>query len=269
MRPGYHVGGLLLHDPVKVIGELASLGFGTVAVRASAGWLDAGRDDFPVVWKRLSGAAERSEVRLIVDLDAPFLFDPHRSEPPGVVSDDDGDRSKVLEWLSRWAGEVGDGGWLTLASGRLSAGESLSMAIDSVADRWGRAAAIVDAAGATLAMRPVIGHAVGSVADFLTLTRWLDVQLAADVGQMILAGEFPVGDRLLRCLDRLRCVYVCDPGDGSGDQRIGHGEVATERIVTTLMRADYDGAAVYRVLGHETLGLLPAREAIASFESVG
>lgn len=312
IKVGYHAGGLLHHDLSLVIEELASLGFAVIAVRPSAAVLDVRRADFSDRWESVLSVADRLGIELVIDLDADYVHGPHRRTNWSWICDDDSERDRAIEWMIRWCAAVRGRTpvrCVTIASGDLAGGrsaavpnrdqESFSRTIDVVGQRITTA---LDRIGAdvlgdvSLALRPSAGQAISTISHYATLMQWIGAEdrgqsrlgLAADVGEMIAAGEFPIGDRLIRCLSSLRCVYVCDRGQAGGggvfeggsvndaenglasnaDVRIGHGEVATERIIQTLIRGGYVGPAVYRVMRHADDGFEPAREAIESFESL-
>lgn len=282
VQPGYHLGGLLLHDPAVAVAELAWLGFAAVAVRPIAGRFSVGEPNFQANWQSISAACRDASVDLILDLDAAFVFDPHIDRPPSWTADDLEQRDAAVDWIAAWMdATAGTAGLATIRSGRVSgkpdaAPESWSQIVDVVAERTEALYRRVEGIDLPLAIRPAAGDTIATVGHWTQIAGRIGedrMLLAADVGEMVVAGEFPIGDRLTEQLDALACVYVCDRGSSTGgvnrrDIRIGHGELATERIIQTLDRGGYDGPAVYRVLGHDADGLLPAREAIDSFESV-
>lgn len=276
MLAGYHTAGLLLHDPIDAMVELAHLGYTAVVVRPHAAWLHPDRPFFGQQVLRLADTVRRTGVRLMMDLDASFLDDPFTQRGPSLASEDGDEtataRQSIVSWV-RVADEAGatlvtfSGGAGSVASTR-SAEESLEQFSESLH----RLIEATASAKPRLAIRPRVGDLIGSVAQFERLVQWLGddaphLGLAADVGQMLAGGELPVADRLHRNLDSLACVYLCDrrPGIG-GDQPIGEGEVAIPRIIDSLRRSGYDGPGVIRVEGHPELGLGPARQAIGLFD---
>jgi hypothetical protein len=110
--------------------------------------------------------------------------------------------------------------------------------------------------------------------------------LAADVGEMIHAGEMPLVARLQRQADDLRLVYLCDtgstypasgPAEESGDEAfsigrmdvpLGTGELAVERIVGELAKFTREMPMVVRVAGHAGAGLHPAKAAMNCLNTV-
>ena len=276
MIPGFHVGGLLLHRQSEAIGLMADLGYRCVAVRPRAGSLDPRERQFEEQLRRVADAAQATSIALVLDSDGLYMHDPRRPRGPSLSTADDREAQAAQQWVRDWinASEILGNRLVTFASGP-GATDPSSPATEQLLDRIARRVdELLDTAeqrAITLALRPRSGDAIATVAQFERLQQWLGrpdrLKLAADVGEMLLGHEFPVGDRLARNLDDLACVYLCDHRSGTrGDQRIGHGEVAVARIVSGLARQRFEGPAIVRIDGHSELGLLPAEEALAIFQ---
>lgn len=282
MLAGYHTAGLLLHDPIEVIGELAHLGYSATAIRPHAGMLHPDRSIFGQQVLRLADARARAGIALVIDLDAKFVRDPFDAEGPSLMSRDESDSAEASAWVCRWieiAAEVG-ASLVTFASGpadespeHLIGGENRDQRdLERLAGRIDPLLDAASSASVRLALCPRAGDVIASVAQFERLRQWLgdrdiELGLAADVGQMLSSGEMPVSDRLIRNLETLACVYLCDRRSGAtGDQPIGEGDVAVPRIVGSLRRAGFTGPGIVRVTGHESRGLGPARQATAVFQ---
>jgi sugar phosphate isomerase/epimerase len=271
MIVGYHAAGLLFHDPVVAIGELARIGYQSVAIRPHGASLNPSCPYFGQQVLRLGDAIAKASVRCVLDLASPFLPDPFAPRGPSLVSTDPKVAALARDWVASWiavSGELGvelisfsSGSWEDSGSEPVEAMlERLSAQLRELSDQATRQ-------GVRLALHPRAEDAIATVAQFERLGQWLEVDanlvLAADVGEMLAGGELPVADRLARNLDELACIYLCDRRAGvSGDQRIGHGDVALGRILQSLRRQDYQGHAIVRVEGHSELGFTPASEAI-------
>lgn len=273
MIAGYHTAGLLLHDPIAAIDELTHLGFGAVAVRAHAATFHPDAVGFGAAVLRLSDVVRRTGVRLVIDLNGRFLQDPHVSESPSLVDADDAICDAARVWIERWidvADEVG-ASVLTFGCGRGEASEFVTdeenlnrlttQLIQLITSRPDRRVG--------LAIRPAVGDVIGSVAQYERLIHWLGdagghFGLAADVGEMLAAGEIPVADRLTRNGIRLRCVYLCE--QSAGRVADSHVHVDLGRIVQSLRKSGFGGPGIATVDGRADAGLVPAREAIGLFE---
>lgn len=277
MIAGYHTAGLLLHDPCVAVSELAHLGFGCVAVRPHPVALNPTRSDFSERMVRLTDACQRYHMRLVLDLDAPFFHDPWQSRGPSLASCDPSQCDRAFGWIAQWLDLAPElpVQWITFASGHSDGDDSEppERELERLGVQLERVAQHAAEHEVHVAVRPRSGDAIATVAQFERLGQWLSadskVQLAADVGEMLLGSELPVADRLARNLDALACVYLCDRKAGkSGDQPIGQGDVALIRILRSLRDHQFAGPAIARVEGHSELGFSAAQQAAQLFESV-
>ena len=276
MIVGYHAAGLLYHDPVFAVRELAEIGYASVVIRPHGASLNPESASFGQQVLRLGDAIASAGVRCLLDLDSPFLPDPRHARGPSLVSTVAGEAEAARQWIARWidvSKELGSS-LITFSSG--SWGELGEQRDQEMLERLStQLRALCDqAAGQAvrLALHPRCGDAVATVAQFERLGQWLedraDLLLAADIGEMLTAGELPLADRLARNFDALACVYLCDRRAGAGgDQRIGQGDVALGRILQSLESRSFQGHVIARVEGHCELGFSPAREAIQIFPS--
>jgi sugar phosphate isomerase/epimerase len=275
MIPGYHTAGLLLHDLGAAVDELAHMGYFCVAVRPHGGSLNPGLPGFSQQMLRVADAIAKAELRLVLDLDAPFLHDPCCRRGPSLVSAEEGQCEAAAQWIRQWiqiASEIGCR-LITFSSGMAdqSGIDPDEQILERLAGQLGGLCERAREASVRLALHPRSGDAIATVAQFERLGQWLtddDLFLAADIGEMLMGGELPLADRLARNLDSLACVYLCDRRAGHvGDQRIGSGDVSLRRIVRALCEHQFAGPAIVRVEGHCELGFTPAREAIPLFDS--
>lgn len=278
MMPGFHVGGLLLHRQSDLIMQVADLGYRCVAIRPRPESLDPSDPQFGQQVLRMAAAIRQADVSVVIDSDAMYMHDPLTPQMPSLASGDPLEADSAVRWAQHWidvAGELG-AGLITLCSGRCEPGHGSEGAEESLERLSSRLDGLLQAAiqgEVELALRPRSGDAIATVAQFERLRHWLGqpdrLRLAADIGEMLLGHEFPVGDRLARNIDILGCVYLCDHRPGMvGDRRIGHGDVAVARIASTLASQGFDGPVIVRVDGHSELGLQLARESRDIFEEL-
>ncbi len=218
MIVGYHAAGLLYHDPVFAVRELADIGYASVAIRPHGASLNPDSANFGQQVLRLGDAIAKAAVRCVLDLDSPFLPDPRRARGPSLVSVDASHADAARQWISTWIDvsiELG-AELITFSSGSWGeAGEThdekmlerLSSQLRALCDKASRQ-------GVRLALHPRCGDAVATVAQFERLGQWLEddanLLLAADIGEMLAGGELPLADRLARNFNELACVYLCD-----------------------------------------------------------
>lgn len=272
MIPGFHVGALLLHDQVAAIAPIVAMGYRCVALRPRIGNLDPTDTRFGERIIRAADAIGRSGITAVIDTDSLYLHDPLSMRGPCLASADAEQAALASEQVGRWidiASEIG-APLVTLSSGRADDPIADEAVLERLSARLNELADLASRQNVTLALRPRCGDAIATVAQFERLGQWLGepdrVGLAADVGEMLLGHEIPVGDRLARNMDALACVYLCDHRSGTtGDQRIGQGDVALSRIVARLATEGYRGPAIIRVDGHSELGYQTATESISIF----
>ena len=285
MTPGFHCSSLGFHDPATLIPKLAALGFGAVAIRPRRGGWDPDSPWFETASAEIAAAAKEHQVSIVVDLDAPFYDDADSIESFSLASNDaslrDSARIKLERWIERTADLCPQA--ITFSTGRvLPAGQTQNTA-DGTANPHGEATLerlagaiqpltkLASSADVKLALRPVSEHAIATVAHFERFGQWLDTEtslgLAADVGEMLLGGEFPIGARLARLQHRLTCVYLCEPDlERRCDQRFGHGDIDLRRVWDVMTESGFRGPAIFRACGHGRLGLALAKEALALLE---
>ena len=281
MTPGYHAGELWLHEPVRAIEQLAEIGFRSVAIRSRQGICVPGAPSFDLQWHEILETANRTGIRLVIDTEASFVVDSSSGCIPSLASMDELSADLATNWIERWIEAAGihhcpniEKTILSIASGYVGdisetgVDESL---LERIARRFEKLAFKANEAGVVLAVRPAVGHAIASVAQFERLRQWLDhdvsLGLAADIGEMIHAGEMPLVARLQRQAEHLKLVYLCDTGStypgldsadpaidqplpiGRMDVPLGTGELAVDRIVGELAKFTDKMPMIVRVAG--------------------
>lgn len=274
MVPGFHTSSLEFHAPAALVVELAALGFGTVAIRPCRGRMDLATTWYDTLITEIAAAANDNGIRIVIDLDAPFYDDPHSATPFALASCD-ADRSaaavrKIEDWIERSVDLRPL--TITFSTGRTGPPDAISIGdeqvLERIASRVTPLCQRASDAGITLSLRPAADHAIATVAHFERFGQWIDsdltLGLAADVGEMLLGGEFPIGARLARLEHRLSCVYLCEPDLERGcDQRFGCGDIDLGRVWNVMTQSGFSGPGIFRACGHGRLGLDLAKEAIA------
>ncbi len=273
MIPGFHVGALLLHDQIEAIANVAEMGYRCVALRPRVGQLDPNDARFGEQVLRAAEMLRRTDMSCVLDIESFFLHDRQSVRGPALASADRKEADLAEAMIDRWidlAAEIG-AETITFSSGAVGSSlgdeavlEMLSARLDTLTEKSSQK-------DVRLALHPRSGDAVATVAQFERLRQWLGdperLGLAADIVEMLLGHEFPIGDRLERNMETLVCVYLADHRAGiTGDQRIGHGDVAVSRIVSSLAAQEFQGPAIVRVDRHSELGFETAAESIKLFD---
>lgn len=284
MTPGFHCSCLEFHDAATLIPKLSALGFGAVAIRPRRGGWDIDSPWFETASAEIAAAAKENSVSLVVDLDAPFYDNPDVFDSYSLASADASDRQSAGTQIERWIELTAElcPTAITFSTGRVfPRGQNQSPAdvhgeetLERLAGTIEPLAKLAASTGANLALRPVSGHAIATVAHFERFAQWIGSEtslgLAADVGEMLLGAEFPIGARLARLQHRLTCVYLCEPDLERGcDQRFGQGDIDLRRVWEVMTESGFAGPAIFRACGNGRLGLALAEEAIALLKSPG
>jgi sugar phosphate isomerase/epimerase len=264
---GFHTVSLLLHDEFTTTTELAAMGYQCVAVRPRLGGLDPNHERFSEEVMRFAQHVRNCGLRIVIDTEGEFIHDPRVLRGPALASQDRDEASAAQQAIQNWIDVADDSSCdlITFSSGAAGPSRGQETVLEGLAERINELAK--QAKNVKLALRPAAGDVIATVAQFERFKHWLgdttQVGVAADVGEMLVGGEFPVGDRLARILDDLACVYLCEPGmNRSHDRRVGHGDVDLSRVVDALESHGYRGPAIVRVQGHSEMGLAIASEAL-------
>ena len=290
MIPGFHCSSIDHHDPATSMARLAEMGFAAIAMRPRRGLWDHETSWFESATAGLASAAKEHKVALVIDLDAPFYDDPDSAEPLSLASENRDTSAAAKQQIEGWIrrASILSPLAITFSTGRV---DSSDRAESSVGDRPGQAvpgspsvlaeavlerlaaqieplAQLAIDSGVDLALRPRVDHAIATVAHFERFGQWLggDIHLglAADVGEMLLGGEFPIGQRLARHQHRLTVVYLCEPDLEHGcDQRFGRGDIDLARVWNVMTESGFAGPGIFRACGHSRHGFELAQEAIA------
>jgi len=274
MLSGYHTAGLLQHDIVVAIEELARLGYRSVAVRPRQGMLAISDAWFGQQLLRIADATARNELQLVLDLDSHFMHSPWESRGPSLSAEEPEEVLAARNWVETWLGLAAESAasLITFSSGIANShgNEIDSAALTRLASELDHLVRVATKHEVKIALRPRHGDTIATVAQFERLQQWLETEqlgLAADIGEMLQGHEIPLADRLDRNRASLSCVYLCDRLAGQvEDQPIGKGDVAHGRLIASLCEMQFDGPLIVRIESHSQLGLNLAEQAIGIFD---
>ena len=215
------------------------------------GGLDPDDDRFQRKLAPFCPACSSVKLTVVIDTEGEFVHDPKISRGPALASEDPDEASAAQQWIQDWIDVADDLGCklITFFFGQQTRRRKW---MNRIWNDWqsGSKLSSAQAGDVKLALRPAAGDVIATVAQFERLKQWLgdttQLWVAADVGEMLVGGEFPVGDRLARNLDDLACVYLCEPGmNRSHDRRVGHGDVDLSRVVHSLERQGTEARQSY------------------------
>ncbi len=270
MTPGFHTISLLLHDEVTAANELAKIGFQSIAIRPRLGGLDPNSRQFVAQIMEFMSAAKQLNHQVVFDIDASFYHSPGTTLGPSLSSRDEAEANEAQAWIEKWIEVVSEHGWsgsnlITFATGTIADADAESESDESLLDRLAsRLNLLVDRAtqsNVRLGVRPVAGQTIAKVSQFERLRKWLSCDgpllLAADVSEMILGGEIPIGERLSRNSQSLCCVYVGDPLQPP----CSLVQLDVSLLVKSLKRCEFRGPLIFRIPGRSEQGLAIANDA--------
>ncbi|QDT09104.1 TIM barrel protein [Planctomycetes bacterium K23_9] len=291
MSLGFHTVSLLLHDETTAVKELAAMGYTSVAIRPRLSGLNPYAKHVVESMQCFGDAAKRLDVQVVLETQAPFLCD------ASLASADIGESAKAKAWIdicmqvardyisddvilvieSGKSNTSADTGGLSKDAGtgiELAGGKSadeeplerLAFQIDTLLRQ-------ADSRGLRLAIRPRTGNVIAKVTHFQRLCQWLGgphrLYLAADTAQMMIGGEFPIGERLALNASELACVFLTDPETTSVASRNAAsvsdlpGRVDLSRVVQSIRRQEILVPMIVQIDGQSERGLEIAREAWA------
>lgn len=266
MTPGFHTISLLLHDEVTAANELAKIGYQSIAIRPRLGSLDPNARQFAARIMEFMSTAKQLGQQVVFDVDANFYHSPTTALGPSLASRNDAEANEAQQWIEKWIEIVGEHGWsgsnlITFATGASRESEPDESLLERLASRLD---SLVDQAAKSnvrLAVRPAAGQTIAKVSQFERLKQWLQCDaplfLAADVSEMILGGEIPIGERLSRNSQSLCCVYLGDPEQPP----CSLVQLDVSLLVKSLKRCEFRGPLIFRIPGRSEQGLAIASKA--------
>jgi hypothetical protein len=276
MNLGFHTISLLLHDEMTAMCELGKIGFQHVAIQPRLSGLNPNEDGFDAKLLDIARSSRELGINVIVEAQAPFLN-------TGSLASEDTDEAQATEDCIQKVMSLASASFLTPEACTVvfetgSSGiddpsdlhlhesmlERLSQRIDSL---------LVDAKllDVRLAVRPKQGNAIAKVTHVQRINQWLSetnrLSIAADTAQMMLAGEFPIGERLAPIASSLACVFLTDPETTTNhepqptDEFQLPGRVDLRRVVHALARQEIRVPVIVQIDGQSERGMSIAKEA--------
>jgi len=270
MRYGFHLASLPHHEIDSIAGPLYQLGYRAVVIRARARWLAQDACDAAAFIASLD-VLRAAGLEVVIDADGKFLIDPWQLTAPRLANAGEcARREAMLSQYIDFAKRI-DCSLITFSVGHGDEFEEVEQLLKRIATPIARLLDHAITNEVTLAIKPELDSVIETASHFHRLLQWLpghaagnsNLGWAADIALMARRGELPIGDRLARDADRLKCVYLSDISAGAhGDYRFGSGDLAITRIVQSLHAMGYDGPLIVRCEGHGDAGLQLAKEAI-------
>jgi sugar phosphate isomerase/epimerase len=267
MRLGYNTNGLSDHEPLEALTLLSELGYRSVALTINHGCLNPYSRELPRQVESFRRCLERCGLRSVLETGARFLLDPRSKHEPTLVSADDADRARRVEFLCRaidlaselgcdcvslWSGVVRDGASREVAWSRLRAG------LDKVVRH-------AEQRNVVIGFEPEPGMLIDTMAAYEELSRQFELPqfaLTLDLGHLHCQGELPIADQVERYAARLVNVHIEDMRRGVHEHLMfGEGEMDFPPIMDALRRVGYEGGVHVELSRHSHDGPNAARRA--------
>lgn len=267
MLLGYNTNGLAHHSLPAAIELLAEIGYRSVAITLDYHALNPFG---PQIERELHETGEllaRHNLRSVIETGARYLLNPAVKHEPTLVSADEEDRLRRVDFLCRaidaakflgsdcvslWAGVVRH------AAGRDTALADLASGLRRVID-------YAERQNVTIGFEPEPGMLIDIMTSFEELLDRVDsprLQLTLDVGHLHCLGETPIAGVIRRWGDRLVNVHIEDMRTGVHDHLMfGEGEIDFPPIIAALGEVGYDGGVHVELSRHSHDGPRAAKQA--------
>lgn len=274
MLLGYNTNGMAHHRLEDALPILTALGYRSVALTLDYHALDPFSETTARQKETVRRILERAGLRSVVETGARFLLDPWRKHQPTLLSRDEADRERRLDFLRRAVDLAADLGSdaVSFWSGRAEAPEDEEVLLGRLADGCALLCRHAERRGVRLAFEPEPGMLIDTMPRFAELARRLDhprFGLTLDLGHLHCQGEVPIAGHVHRWRDLLWNVHIEDMRHGVHDHLMfGEGEMDFPPIVLALAGAGYAGGLHVELSRHSHDAVETARRALAFLRGV-
>jgi sugar phosphate isomerase/epimerase len=265
---GYNTNGFAHHRLEDTLRILADLGYRGVALTLDWNALNPFGPELAREVVMIRQLLEDLNLRPVVETGARFLLDPWHKHQPTLLSRDQQDQRRRLDFLRRAVVVAQDLGANVVSfwSGAALEREPDSILLCRLATACEVLCDFAEPRGVRLAFEPEPGmfiFCLGSFADLLALVgRRPGFGLTIDIGHLHCQGEVPIADHLRRWRDLLWNVHIEDMRRGVHDHLLfGEGEIDFGPVLATLREIDYHGGVHVELSRHSHDAVAAARRA--------
>jgi sugar phosphate isomerase/epimerase len=269
MLYGYNTNGFAHHRLEDALTILAELGYQSVAITLDHHALNPYDGELTTQLDVVRNLLREKGLRSVVETGARFLLDPRNKHQPTMLSTEESQREKRLDFLRRavdiaqalssdavsfWSGAPTDVVPPAALMSRLV--ECCRRLCDYAAARQVR-----------LAFEPEPGMFVDTMTPFEELNKRVghpSFGLTLDIGHLHCQGEVPIADHLQRWRHALWNVHIEDMRRGVHEHLMfGDGEIDFGPVLQTLQDIDYSGGVHIELSRHSSDAVNTARRALA------
>ena len=273
MRFGYNTNGFAHHRLEDTLTILAELGYESVAITLDHYALNPYDSDLP---RQLSGVRtllRRLNLHCVIETGARFLLDPRQKHQPTLLSADEGDRHRRLDFLMRAvdiASELGTD-LVSFWSGTPREPAAHTVLLERLADGCRQLCDYAMRHHVRLAFEPEPGMLIDTMSRFAELSKRVDdarFGLTIDIGHLHCLGETPIPDVLRQWRDLIWNVHIDDMRRGVHDHLLfGEGEIEFAPVLQTLDEIGYAGGVHVELSRHSHDAVETARRALAFLQA--
>ena len=245
MKLGYCSNGLAHHEIRGGLELVTSVGYRSISITVDHGWLNAGSSDLSSQLEFSKDFLRRNKIANVIEATGPYTVDSLIKHGPSLAdpaTDNVAQRIEYIQHCIELASELGSIG-VSLKSGFKPSGLSFSNALDVLVENLRPVVQLADEKDVRLAIEPTPGMLIDSTGRFdrlLHVSKFDDLKLTLDVGQLFCLSEVPVADVLERWRERLINVHLCDVRVGRAEHlAFGEGQIYLPPIFETLQKIDY------------------------------
>ena len=276
---GYNTNGLAHHDLFDAIEMLADIGYRGAAITLDHGALNPFSHGFDSQVDRLRSIAAERGMTWVVETGARYLLDPRQKHEPTLVSPDEQDRARRVDFLKRAidAARLIDARCVSCWSGVVHDGVNFEHACDRLIAGLAEVLPYAERKEVLLAFEPEPGmlvHSLGAYARLKQLLADADVPVGAlrltiDIGHLHCQNETPIADKLREWRDDVVNIHIEDMCDGVHEHLMfGDGEIKFPPIIAALREMDYDGPLNVELSRHSHQAPIAAQQAFVFLNSM-
>jgi sugar phosphate isomerase/epimerase len=274
LRFGYNTNGFSHHRLEDALAILAELGYQSIALTLDYNVLNPYEPNLPDRCEAVGILLERLQLHCVIETGARFLLDPLRKHQPTLVSVEDSERQRRLNFLKRAVdiAELLGAEVVSFWSGAPTANELQQAWMNRLVEACKSLGDYAAQRQVRLAFEPEPGMVVDSMARFAELHQRVNhpaFGLTLDVGHLHCQAETPIADHIRHWSGSLWNVHIEDMRRGVHEHLMfGHGEIDFGPVLRTLEEIDYSGGVHVELSRHSHDAVETARQALAFLRQV-
>lgn len=268
MRLGYNTNGLAHHSLPAAIELLAELGYESVAITLDHACLNPFGDRLEQEVREAADLLLAHKMHSVIETGARFLLNPGIKHEPTLVSHDEGDRLRRVDFLKRAidvAAMLGSD-CVSLWSGRPNHSGGRDEAMWQLVLGLRQVVKYAECREMTLGFEPEPEMLITTMRDFDELASRIDsprFQLTLDVGHLHCNGETPIDGVIHQWADRIVNVHIEDMRRGVHEHLMfGEGDMGFPPIIAALEKSGYHGGVHVELSRHSHEGPTAAKRAM-------